>query len=146
MKKQSGFTLIEVMVVVVISAIILACAVWYFGDFGQTRKTKLAMTTLAQRAKLAQQKALSTPGIFRLTFTQHGYQFGYINMKENLRHWHAQPDNDLSNANAFPRPLHVVQVMPASRTPILFMPNQQHTPFTILIKNGKKTVQRFHYA
>lgn len=73
-KKQAGFTLIEILVVLVIISIVMTFAMLSFGDFGTRRAIVAEGQRFIHEINLAKQEAIleSTPLVIRIN--QHGYE------------------------------------------------------------------------
>jgi general secretion pathway protein H len=72
---QRGFSLIEIMVVILIVGIILSFVVLAFGDFGASRRARLSTQHLASLIKLSYQKAIIGDDTFGLDIKTSGYRF-----------------------------------------------------------------------
>lgn len=151
-RHSSAFTLIELLVVLVIVAIILTVAVMAFGDFGQSRKQRLAVLQLEQTIKAAQTQAILQPAILGLSFTETGYfyQRYWYNPQTRQYQWRPLRDDALSQPQAFPsdtvitmnhiKTKQLKKNKKATYPLIYFQPNGTITPFKITIKfsNGQQ--------
>ena len=101
--KTRGFTLIEILVVLVIIAIIIAVTVISFGDMGRGRREHMAVQQFARVLNAAQQQAILTPAILGLGFHSEGYQFYQYQppIQSRAGIWKPLQNDVLSNANAF---------------------------------------------
>lgn len=70
-----GFTLLELLVVLVIIAIVITSATLALGDFGKARQQRMALESFASVLRLAEQTALLEPSTLGLQITQQGYAF-----------------------------------------------------------------------
>ena len=73
--RSSGFTLLEVMVVVVLISIIVGFVVLSIGDGGKTQLLEQHAKRLASLLKLASEEAILTNQEFALAVTEEGYEF-----------------------------------------------------------------------
>lgn len=71
---SKGFTLIEIMVVLLIIAITLSMTFLAFGDFGASRRIAFEAEQLRNLIKLAQQQAILESGTLGLSIRQGSYQ------------------------------------------------------------------------
>jgi general secretion pathway protein H len=72
--KQSGFTLIEILIVIVIVGITLTFALLSFGDFGGERRIIVAAEHFVNYVKLTQQQAILEAGTLGIKLQPTGYQ------------------------------------------------------------------------
>lgn len=73
-KISKGFTLIEILVVIVIISITLGMTLLAFGDFGASRRIEVEAEQLLNMIKLAQQQAILESGTLGIDVTKSGYQ------------------------------------------------------------------------
>ncbi len=76
---QRGFTLIEILVVILIISITLGFALMAFGDFGEHRKIRSAAEGFSEFAELVHERALLESSTLRLQLTQSGYSVQRLN-------------------------------------------------------------------
>ncbi|PHQ81610.1 MAG: hypothetical protein COB66_01760 [Coxiella sp. (in: Bacteria)] len=102
-RHHAAFTLIELLVVLIIIGIVLMVALMAFGDFGQSRRQKLAVIELKESITAAQQQAILQPAVLGLSFTKHGYFYlrYWVNPRTNKTTWRPLESDALSNKNAF---------------------------------------------
>ncbi len=74
MRKNKGFTLIEILVVMVIIGITVGFALLAFGDFGESKRILFAAEQLKNTIQLAQQQAILENSIMGLRINNSGYQ------------------------------------------------------------------------
>jgi general secretion pathway protein H len=98
-KKGGGFTLIEVLVVVLIMAIISAMLVMSFGILGDDRTLQQQARRISSLIELATDEAIMQGRDFGLEFMQHGYRF--VEHDAALDQWHEVIGDELLR----PRPL-----------------------------------------
>lgn len=75
MEKSSGFTLIEILIVMVIIGIITATTLFSIGDGGQKRRIEAAANTLQSALLLAQTQAILTSSVVGFQAKKHSYAF-----------------------------------------------------------------------
>lgn len=97
-KSHSGFTLIEILVVVLIIGITVGFALLAFGDFGRERKISLAAEEFSQFLELIHEHALLEASTLRLQVTSTGY---YVQKLSPNNQW--QPlSSSLYKPHVFP--------------------------------------------
>lgn len=98
-KTRGGFTLIEVLVVVLIMAIISAMLLMSFGILGDDRALQQQARRMSSLIELATDEAIMQGRDFGLEFMQHGYRF--VEHDAALDQWHEVIGDELLR----PRPL-----------------------------------------
>lgn len=73
-RHQFGFTLIEILIVLLIIGITITFALLAFGDFGASRRVTLAAEQFASYVKLVQQQAILETGTFGILVEPTRYQ------------------------------------------------------------------------
>src|SRR3990167_3049129 len=145
-----GFTLIEVLVVLLIVAIITAVAVIAFSGVAQkTRREKIVIEQFVQTITVAQQQAILAPSVLGLGLSTTGYRY-YRYQSQSTGRWEPL-SNALSRPDAFQEiftvniasmeGFHGAEVantgMRGSVPTIIFLPSGYVTPFTLVL-NGEK--------
>lgn len=74
MRNNQGFTLVEILVVLVIISITIGFAVLAFGDFGKSRRLLFSAEQFINTLQLAQQKAILESKTLGVRIDQNGYQ------------------------------------------------------------------------
>lgn len=74
MNKNKGFTLIEILIVIVIIGITVGFALIAFGDFGETKRFQFAAEQLENTLRLAQQQAIIENSTLGLRINNSSYQ------------------------------------------------------------------------
>lgn len=156
-KQHHGFTLIEVLVVLIIIAVITGIAATSFGHFGENRREKIIVQQFARTIEVAQQQALLTPSILGLSITDRGYQFFQYEILLNSKRaeWMPLRDDMLSNKTAFEKTfaVRVTQIAHYSLSEksgqnrqtqendprIVFSPSGYVTPFALTLKGKQET-------
>jgi general secretion pathway protein H len=145
---SSGFTLIEVLVVLIIISIITAVAVLALGSFDRGRREKMIVEQFTQVIAAAQQQAILTPMVLGLTITHNGYQFyQYGTIDKKTPQWQPLRNDVLSRSYAFHRVFTVdvksiaaySSVSKKSLPAIVFLPSGYVTPFVLNLKGDKKS-------
>lgn len=95
-----GFTLIEILVVLIIVGITLTFAVLSFGDFGQGRRMKMAGQSFVQHIQVAQQQAVLEGQTYGVKISGNGYQIFKFNQDNT---WQPLSQNSIFRFQYFPR-------------------------------------------
>lgn len=99
MPAERGFTLIEILVVVVIISITLGFAMLAFGDFGANRRAVVTAEQFSSYVKLVQQQAVLETNTLGINISKDGYgtyRFGRtweLIPTNNFFHWRSFPNN-----------------------------------------------------
>lgn len=140
-KHHQGFSLIEIMVVMVIVGIILRFVVISFGDFGASRRVETSTKHLSALLKLAHTKAIIGNQTYGLRITQRGYQFYQykINANQNKGKWASLDKVNVFKKSSFP-PKTQVQLSGINRNTsphIIISSTGSITPFTLTLSINK---------
>src|SRR5262245_23987098 len=134
MKQSFGFTLIEILVVILIIGITLGFAMIAFGDFGESRRIMVAAEQLSNTIELAQQQAILENSTLGLRVDNEGYQilkFQQSNKWSEINHAVFKrihfPKNTLIH-------LHLTS---AAKNFIVLSPTGDMTPFSLDMGNTK---------
>lgn len=125
MRDKRGFTLIEILVVILIIGIASSIAILAFGDFGASRKIVVAGEQFSSYIKLLQQKAVLESNTYGIKLERDGY--------ETLRladggTWQSMPRTGLFRWQYFPKDSVVV----LNRKPL----NTRREPEIVLYPSG----------
>jgi general secretion pathway protein H len=83
MPPHKGFTLIEILIVLVIIGITIGFALIAFGDFGESKRIRFAAEQLLNTIKLSQQKAILESSTLGIKLDKSSYQvLKFVNNKE----------------------------------------------------------------
>lgn len=150
-RKNHGFTLIEILVVLVIVAILTAVAVLSFGHFGRGRQQKLIVQQFMRVIAGVQQQAIIMPAVMGLLVFPDGYRIEECAklIDSQCRQWKKMTDDPFSNDQAFANRFDVSVSGEQSVTfghldsvhvPwIVFVPSGYVTPFDLTLKSQMKT-------
>ncbi len=132
-----GFTLIEILVVILIIGITLGFALMAFGDFGESRRLLFSAEQLADAIELAQQQAILETTTLGLRIDNRGYQM----MK--LQHaitWTTMPQTGIFKMNYFPKNtvLRIQPTRPAGVPTLVINPSGDTTPFVLHLGTAKQ--------
>lgn len=100
MKNSHGFTLIEIMIVLVIIGITFGFALIAFGDFGASRRILFAAEQLVNTLELAKQQAILQTSTLGLRIDDTSYQI--LQLKKNTQ-WMPLSDKGVFKVTYFPK-------------------------------------------
>ncbi len=139
--RHNGFTLLEILVVLIILSITVTFALLATGDFGRDRQARYFSRNIARLLTVVRQQAILQPGVYGVRFGKHSLQFfrwqdRWILMRaENLFRprryppsWQVQVISKLDNVPGKPQ--------------ILFQPVGTITPFTLYINQNTRVEGR----
>ena len=132
MSNKKGFTLIEIMVVLLIVGITIGFAMLAFGDFGKKRRIILASEQFVNFVKLVQQQAImetSTLGIYVKNNRYKAMRF------DGASHWQQFPAHSIFRRHSFP-----------AQATIQFQPNIASTKNPQIIINESGDMSSFKLA
>ncbi|PJD93659.1 MAG: type II secretion system protein GspH [Legionella sp.] len=120
--RQNGFTLIEILVVVLIISITLGFAMMAFGDFGAHRKIRSAAEGFSQFAELVHERALLESSTLKLQLNSTGYYVQRLSpnhqwqaLQSSMYHLHPLPSNTFLSVSAgSSRPDQLIIIMSAT--------------------------------
>jgi general secretion pathway protein H len=95
-----GFTLIEILIVIVIIGITVGFALITFGDFGESRRVLFSAEQLVNTLKLAQQQAVLETSTLGLRIDKNSYQ---ILRFQNASHWEPVSNKGIFKVTYFPQ-------------------------------------------
>ncbi len=129
-----GFSLIEILVVMVIIGVILSFVILAFGDFGNSRRIMMQQQHLGDLIKLARIRAIIESKTYGLHLTNKNYTFYqfYHAPSSPYGHW-LQLKNNTFKSKTFPSNVKIKYNHPLSKnTPeIIISPDGHITPFTL---------------
>lgn len=100
MTTNRGFTLIEILIVIVIIGITAGFALIAFGDFGESKRILFAADQLGNTLKLAQQQAILEQSTLGLKIDNTSYQIVKLH---NSSEWKPISNKGVFKVNYFPK-------------------------------------------
>lgn len=141
MTTSKGFTLIEILVVMVIIGITIGFALIAFGDFGASRRLQFAAEQLANKLKLVQQQAILESTTYGMNIDSKNYQF--FKFSDNSV-WTSLNNKGIYKITYFPQNsyVHLKTTTPTSQnTPtIIIHSSGEMTPFILNFGSDKNTI------
>lgn len=95
----NGFTLVEILVVVLIVGITLGFALLAFGDFGSKRRILMSAEQFVNYVKFVQQQAILETSTLGISFNQNGY---HVMRFQPPASWQAMPSKRIFHQQHFP--------------------------------------------
>ncbi|KTC93355.1 type II secretory pathway protein LspH [Legionella cincinnatiensis] len=138
-KNNLGFTLIEILIVLVIIGITFGFALISFGDFGESRRILFAAEQLLNKLQLAQQQAILETSTLGLRISNDSYQ---ILQLQNNSQWKPISNKGLFKITYFPQDTHI-SLKTNRRTPsgvpsIILTSSGDMTPFSLYFGNEQE--------
>lgn len=137
--KAKGFSLLELLVVLIIIGIIISVAIAALGDFGLGRRIKASITEFKNIVALAEEQAILEPAVYGMTITQKGYGFyRYIRVEKKFK-WQAITDDPLLRFRTWPTGSKVtiniedLTPLPVAGPKIIISSSGDITPFNLEI-------------
>lgn len=130
--KVSGFTLIEILVVLVIIGVTTGFALLAFGDFGVQRRIIIAAEQFEHYAKTIREQAILETTTFRIQFSNQSYQV----FRFKSPNWQAMPSHGIYRTQYFPSSAILnteINGKKVTQTTIIFYPSGDITPFNLQI-------------
>ena len=126
-----GFTLIEILVVILITGITLSFALMAFGDFGEKRRIIVAAEQFNNYVKLMQQQAILETATFGISINKSGYQMVRFQAPDK---WFTLSSRGIFHNQNFPKglliKLHISSAKPGAPA-IIINSSGDLTPFTL---------------
>lgn len=97
-----GFTLIEILVVLLIVGIAMGFTMMALGDFGEKRRITMTAERFIQYVKLTQQQAILETSTLGIAFNNHGYQVLHLSQNKG---WLPMLDQHVFHLQRFPKGL-----------------------------------------
>ncbi len=134
-----GFTLIEIMIVIVIIGITIGFALIAFGNFGESKRIFFAADHLINTLRLAQQQTILETSTLGLKIDNSGYQFLRL---QNNSHWTPLSNKGVFKMTYFPKntsiKLSIINSNTADAPAIIFNASGDMTPFTLTFGSTKE--------
>ncbi len=100
MPNERGFTLIEILVVILIVGIAASVTLLAFGDFGASRRVQLSAEQFVNYIKLVQQRAILEMNTLGINVNKEGYgTYRFVEAKT----WEPMPGKGLFHWQTFPK-------------------------------------------
>lgn len=125
MHTNKGFTLIEILIVIVIIGITISFALLAFGDFGSNRRLLFAGEQLKNTLELIESQSILDGYTYGLNINNHGYQL--LRLKDN-KQWQTIPHKSIFRPQSFP-----------DNTVITLKPSQHKQPAIVINSTGDIT-------
>lgn len=97
--KTNGFTLVEILVVVLIIGITIGFALLAFGDFGGSRRIIMSAEQFVNYVKFIQHEAIIESSTFGISLNNNGYQ---VLRFTNTNKWQKLPNRSVFQFQKFP--------------------------------------------
>ena len=138
MRNNRGFTLIEIMIVIVIIGITVGFALIAFGDFGESKRIQFAAEQLVNTMRLAQQQAILETSTLGLRIDSKSYQVLQLQGSQ----WSPMSNKGIFKIINFPHntliTLHASHRATIGTPPIIITASGDMTPFTISFGSTKE--------
>lgn len=141
MSTHRGFTLVEILIVIIIIGITIGFALIAFGDFGESRRILFSAEQLVNTLKLAQQQAILETSTLGLRIDNNSYQ---ILKFQNLSTWTPISNKGIFKITYFPKNT-VITLKTSNESPqgspaIIINSTGDMTPFTLGFGSNKETI------
>lgn len=139
MRNNQGFTLIEIMIVLVIIGITFGFALIAFGDFGESKRVLFAAEQLVNNMRLAQQQAILETSTLGLRIDNYSYQI--LQLHGNSK-WQELSHTGVFKINYFPKNTLLIlktnHQTKAGAPSIIINSSGGLTPFTLNFNSNKE--------
>lgn len=139
MSVKRGFTLIEILIVIVIIGITVGFALLAFGDFGASRRLQFSAEQLVSTLKMAQQQALLETSTLGLRIDNASYQILRFKPPSS---WNPLSNQGVFKTTYFPKNtlIHLETNTPSSSgsPTVILSASGEMTPFVLRLRMGKE--------
>ena len=152
--KQAGFTLIEVMVVIVIIAIVTALAVLSLDTSG-SRQARINLQKFDAVLLFSKQQAISQGRTLQMRFTPYGYKMyiykvdnnGFLLNQPVRGHWESYAGGLYDNLHIFRVKFTVTSLIHKKHhlTAVFILPNGYVTPFKLKLAQTGKLIHQLTF-
>ncbi len=136
---NKGFSLIEILVVLVITGIILGFVVLAFGDFGESRRLSLAGEHLSNLVDYTRTKAIIEARTYGINLNHKGYHFYEFESQVGSPNgrWRLIKNNRILRPTNFPpRTKTIIKISHKTTKPNITITATGHiTPFTLTLNS-----------
>lgn len=142
---QKGFSLIEILVVMVIVGVVLSFVVLSFGDFGAGRRLALTSKHFTDLLKLAHTKAIIGADTYGVHIDKSGYTFYRFDVPPHggRGKWSRLSNNHIFKPSNFPNNTKVrLRGITRHQIPnVIITSDGTLTPFSLILATGKTSYQ-----
>ena len=139
MRASRGFTLVEILVVVLIVGITLGFALLAFGDFGGNRRIIIAAEQFVNYVKLVQQQAILETSTLAITINKNNYQVLRFHPPAT---WQPMPQKAIFRSQHFPESAVIYieknNAVKAGGPAIIINASGDMTPFILHVGTAKQ--------
>lgn len=138
MRTNSGYTLIEILIVIVILGVTLSFALMAFGDFGQRRQIIVNAEEFMTYIQFLQQQAVIENRNFRIQLINNQYQ---VSRYSGHKTWQMMPEKSIFHPRYFHSKTSVrLHLGTAQSAGIIIYSTGQISPFTLILGKGEQTI------